>query len=149
MNIIRAGKIKAGLVYDQSKLNTERIHVAWLSPNFWNHGFRYGNVAFEYDWKSLLEGKRAYWVEAIRSYRPPACRILLTGENFDSILAPYNPSDKNGPWWHDSSEDQHFWDGDFCLELMIDHDLTVDQAQEVKFVAHHGGNPSLLQPAAK
>ena len=33
--IIEDGKIKAGLIYDESRLNKSRISVAWVSANTW------------------------------------------------------------------------------------------------------------------
>jgi len=32
------GRIKTGLVYDQSWLNKSRISVAWVSANIWAQG---------------------------------------------------------------------------------------------------------------
>lgn len=77
LTILREGTIRAGLVSDESRLNTARLQVTWLSPNHWGNGFRYGNARFTFDWRRLVAGKRAYWVEAI-AYRSPACRILIT-----------------------------------------------------------------------
>ena len=44
LEIVRSKVIRAGLVCDKSKLNTERIEVVWLSPNQWSYGSRYGNI---------------------------------------------------------------------------------------------------------
>jgi len=46
LDILRAGRIAPQLIYDDSRLNTQRILVTWLSPNDWSNagGFRYGNV---------------------------------------------------------------------------------------------------------
>ncbi len=64
LTIMREGVLRVGLVFDESWLNTSRIRVTWLSPNYWTPGFRYGNVRFVYDWPALTVGMRAYWVEA-------------------------------------------------------------------------------------
>jgi hypothetical protein len=45
--IIEDGRIKSGLIYDQSVLNRSRISVVWLSANTWANGSMYGTVAFE------------------------------------------------------------------------------------------------------
>jgi hypothetical protein len=76
--LIEDGEIKAGLVYDESRLNKSRISVTWLSANWWNQGSIYGTVEFQFDWKGLVAGQRIYWVEVIKKYNPPAYRFLLT-----------------------------------------------------------------------
>src|SRR5688572_6170364 len=57
IEIVRGGQLTPQLIYDESRLNTERILVVWLSPNDWTNagGFRYGNVAFQLDWPALIE----------------------------------------------------------------------------------------------
>ena len=82
LTIFADRQIKADLVYDSSRLNTERIRVVWMSPNSWYHGSRYGNVALAFDWNSLVEAKRFYWVE-VAEYNTPACRIIITDQNRD------------------------------------------------------------------
>src|SRR5215472_9733574 len=65
VRIFEDGEIRPSLVSDESKLRTTRTIVTWLSPNHWVNGFRYGNVAFQFEWKRLIAGKQLYWVEAI------------------------------------------------------------------------------------
>jgi len=79
LRIVEDRQLHADLVFDQSKLNTERIRVVWLSPNDWSNagGFRYGNVRFLFPWDLIVEGKRYFWVESI-AYGVAACRILIT-----------------------------------------------------------------------
>ncbi len=36
LSIISEGKLKSGLIFDESKLNDERIRVNWVSPNDWD-----------------------------------------------------------------------------------------------------------------
>jgi hypothetical protein len=36
--IIEDERVKAGLVYDESRLKTSRISVAWVSANRWSRG---------------------------------------------------------------------------------------------------------------
>jgi len=87
--ILVDGRLHAGLVFDESRLNKERILVNWLSPNYWHRGSRYGNVQFSFDFSQLIEGKRFYWVEVMRKYRPKACRILITDEEYTGRLEEY------------------------------------------------------------
>ena len=129
-----------GLVYDKSKLNQRRITVTWLSPNYWDAGSRYGNIQFVFDWKKLVggEGKRFYWVESI-DYNPPACRILVTKHDHSNEpdLLEYDPTIGNGPWWWDKATDTHWWNGDYCLEIMAEGRLPISKCEKVEFVDHH------------
>lgn len=134
--IFRDGKINSGLIFDKSKLNTERILVAWLSPNHWSDGFRYGNVRFNYDWKTLIANKRYYWVESL-AYGVKACRILVTEEDRSDILEEYDPTRHDGPWWFDEKNDTHYWNGNYCLEIMIENDVDIDDCLTIDFVDHH------------
>lgn len=135
--IMEDGHLRADLVFDKSTLNQVRIRVVWLSPNNWSGagGFRYGNVRFQYDWKSLIQGKRYYWVESI-AYGIPACRILVTDKDHSDILEPYDPCAGDGPWWLDNSGN-HYWNGNQCLEIMFEEDISLTEACEVDFVKHH------------
>lgn len=133
--IVEDARLRADLVFDKSKLNTERIRVVWLSPNDWYHGFRYGNVRFTFDWASLVAGKKAYWVESI-AYGVEACRILITDVNRGAQLAPFDPTLGDGPWWAEAAG-SHRWNGNFCLEIMLEGDLELDKVKSVDFVNHH------------
>jgi hypothetical protein len=95
-------KIRSSLIWDESKLNNTRTCVAWLSPNHWHNGSLYGNIEFDFDWKTMVEGKVFYWVEAIKKYSPPAFRILITDKDLSSSLEPYPVHDGTGPLFHDS-----------------------------------------------
>jgi hypothetical protein len=136
LDILRDGKIKSGLVYDESKLNKKRILVTWLSPNYWAGGFRYGNIEFKFRWEDLAKGKNYYWVE-YKAYRPPACRILITNQDYGADLATYDPTLGDSPWWYDESDDQHYWNGKVCLEVMVEQDVLIADAAEIGFVDHH------------
>lgn len=137
LRIVEDGKIRQGLVFDESVLNVRRILVCWLSPNSWSNGFRYGNIRFNYDFESLVEGKRYYWVEAITAYTPVACRILVTTEDRSTELQEYDPTVGDGPWWHDSSTGKHYINGNYCLEFMVEGDLSLRKSRSVDFVKHH------------
>ncbi|MCI0744497.1 MAG: hypothetical protein L0Y58_03730 [Verrucomicrobia subdivision 3 bacterium] len=140
LEILRTGCLTPRLVYDKSKLNQRRITVTWLSPNFWNAGSRYGNIQFVFDWKRLAGGddKRFYWVEAI-NYSPDACRILVTknDRSNESDLIEFDPTVGDGPWWWDTSTDAHWWNGDYCLEIMAEGKLPISKCERVEFVDHH------------
>jgi hypothetical protein len=61
LSILDARTIASRPVYDESRLNTTRIHVVWLSPNTWDgaEGSRYGGVSFGFEWRGLIDGTTA------------------------------------------------------------------------------------------
>jgi hypothetical protein len=136
--IIVEGKVRSGLVFDESKLNKKRILVTWLSPNIWRQGYRYGSIRFVFDWPTLYKGHRAYWVESI-AYGVEACRILVTRNDHSKsdLLIPYDPTEGDGPWWLDEESGTHYWNGKYCLEFMIEHDIETSELRELNFVWHH------------
>lgn len=138
LNIASERKIKAGLVYDDSKLNKKRILVCWLSPNDWEGagGSRYGHIRFSFDWKKICEEMNSYWVEVIH-YSPHAPRILLTDSDYSQQLDIYDPTTSNGPWLYDAENDEHYWNGEICLEIMIERDIRLSEVFEIDFVNHH------------
>lgn len=137
IRIIEDQKVEAGLVYDESILNTERILVNWLSPNTWTNGSIYGNVSFCFDFDELINGKKCYWIEAIKQYSPTALRILVTKKNYDDnpLFQRYDPCAKDGPWWFDKKENTHYRNGLYTLEIMYEGNLRLDESQ-IKFVDH-------------
>jgi hypothetical protein len=145
LNIASGQGIRPGLVFDKSLLNTSRILVGWLSPNYWTFGFRYGNIKFDYDFKALIQNKKFYWVEAITQYKPPACRILITDIDRSNQLTPYDPTIRDGPWWHDISSDTHYYNGMYCLEFMIEDQVPIDDLEGISFVKHHGNFCSIMR----
>lgn len=138
LNIVADGKIKASLVYDESKLNKKRILVCWLSPNDWRGagGYRYGNIRFTFDWNKICEDTYSYWVEVI-DYKIPACRILLSDQNHRRHLSPFDPTTDDGPWWYDEEKGEHYWNGNYCLEIMVERDIRISEVVKVSFVDHH------------
>lgn len=142
--IIVDGKIRSGLIFDESKLNRERILVAWLSPNTWFHGYRYGSVCFDFDWPRLAKDHRYYWVESI-AYGVPACRILLTKNDYSGhpILIPYDPTTGDGPWWLDEASNTHYFNGKYCLEFMVERDIEISELWDLDFVKHHSHQCSI------
>jgi hypothetical protein len=138
LTIIGQGTIRPQLVYDESILNTRRTLVNWVSPNHWFPGYRYGNVAFDFDWYQLIKGKWYYWVEWM-DYSPNACRILVTDMDYDDDphLSPYDPTLGDGPWWWDEEEGIHYRNGTICLEFMLEFELFVADSTSINFVKHH------------
>jgi hypothetical protein len=96
--IIEDGRIKAGLIGDESPLKKTRTSVSWLSANSWSWGSIYGNVQFSFRWDDIIEGKQIYWVEAMH-YRPHAYRFLITERNLSSssLVKTYDPESARGP----------------------------------------------------
>ncbi|WP_298962319.1 hypothetical protein [uncultured Methylobacterium sp.] len=130
--------IKRGLIYDHSILNTTRSTVAWLSPNYWVHGFRYGTIKFNFEWLDIIQDMQFYWVEAMTQYSPHACRFLLSSSPLESsleYLKLYCPMSDNGPIRQINGA--WFWNCDITLEIMIDKDLPLDRCTGVDFVTHH------------
>jgi hypothetical protein len=135
--ILEGGRIKAGLVYDESRLNKSRLSVTWLSANWWNDGSIYGTVEFQFDWKSLVNGQKIYWAEAIKKYNPPAYRFLLSSREIKSdLVQQYDPVQDNGPLRKIGPN--WYWNGAFTSEFMIESDLPLAQVTGLDFVKHHG-----------
>lgn len=128
---------RAGLIYDKSILNTDRLLVNWLSPNTWAYGSRYGNIGFEMNFANLVEGKQYYWVESI-NYKPEACRILITEYDYDDDdrLTSYNPKNGDGPWFLDE-EGNHYWNGNYTLEFMFEDDILLSKFSSLQIFSHH------------
>jgi hypothetical protein len=134
--IVRERKIRAGLVYDESKLRKRRICVTWLSPNAWVDGSMYGHIRFELRWRPLIRGLRAFWVERIAHYHPTAYRFLLsTQDRTRSGLRRYRPARDGGPWIRRGK--RHAWNGSICLEVMVERDVPLRSVRRISFVAHH------------
>jgi hypothetical protein len=134
--IIEDGKLKAGLVYDESRLNTTRTSVTWLSPNTWAPGSIYGTVQFTFNWSDVLGDRSVYWVEAITRYRPSAYRFLLTDRQLtaaDQIQA-YDAKKEEGPLRYRNGA--WYWNESYSCEFMLDAQLSLKYCQRVEFVKH-------------
>ena len=139
LNIVRAGLLQPRLVGDKSKLNQRRILVSWLSPNDWFQGYRYGNVAFRFNWHKLVADRNVYWVEKMDEYRPVACRFLITEKNYDGDkdFQRYDQTKDLGPWQYRKSDRRHYRNKSICLEFMIEAEVMIDDCLETNFVKHH------------
>jgi hypothetical protein len=133
--IVEDGSIKAGLIYDESKLNQTRQSVVWLSANTWAYGSIYGTVEFQFDWLGILGDRQIYWVEAMYKYNPPAFRFLLSkSPSSAALVTPYDPSREDGPLKLHGGK--WFWNGRYTSEFMVDEDLDLDRCTSVDFVRH-------------
>ena len=142
--IIEDGKIKAGLIYDKSRLNTSRLSVTWVSANTWAWGSIYGVVEFKFDWAKLIEGQYVYWVEAMDDYHPPAYRLLLSKQPISSPLVKlYDAATATGPLKFLNGK--WYWNVNNTSEFMIADDLPLDSASGFDFVQH---NEKYCQPFA-
>ncbi|MFC3695563.1 hypothetical protein ACFOWB_25355 [Chenggangzhangella methanolivorans] len=135
--IIEDGRVKRGLVYDESELNKTRTTVSWVSPNHWRDGYRYGSVRFGFNWSLFADQSHFYWVECIE-YSPPACRFLITERDLSSelpALTRYDPMSHLGPLLFDGVD----WRRNraIALELMIDDDIALSHCTGIDLVTHH------------
>lgn len=137
--IIRDCEIKSQLVYDESILNQSRTTVVWVSPKEWPAGYRYGSVAFDFNWRVLSSEKHFYWVESIPAYHPAACRILVSEqqglERLVTCLQPYDPGKSDGPLR--VVDRDWFFNDEYTLELMFDENLPLQRMDGLRFVTHH------------
>jgi hypothetical protein len=144
LEVLRVGSIKPQLIYDESRLNTKRVLVVWLSPNDWSGagGFQYGNISFDLSWKKLIRDKHFYWIGAME-YSPTACRILITEKDRDEKLMRHVPSRGDGPWWDDEENEKHYWNGNLCLEFMLEEEIPLSSISKLNFVKHHNSRCSI------
>ena len=135
--ILEDGRIKAGLVYDESRLQRSRMCVTWLSANTWGCGSIYGNVQFTFDWHSMVKRRHVYWVEAMTTYHPPAYRLLLTDRDLTGsrYVKAYNPKTDNGPLKR--KRGMWYWNGKYTSEFMVEQDLSLDMCTKMEFINHH------------
>lgn len=136
--IIEDGKLKAGLVEDESILRRRRLAVTWVSANRWGNGSIYGNVEFSFPWRTIVSDRRFYWVEVMNKYNPSAYRILLTNSDRDLSkwgLQAYNPSSDKGPLRE--RDGIWYWNGNYTSELMIDGDIDLEDCSDLQFIDHN------------
>ena len=135
--ILEDGRLRAGLVSDESKLNRSRTCVTWLSANTWAYGSIYGNVEFAFDWTEIIENRQVYWVEAMPNYKPHAYRFLLTDRDMsgskDVVL--YDPEKCRGPLR--KREDKWYWNGDYTSEFMLEDDVFLRDCTNISTISHH------------
>jgi hypothetical protein len=127
--------LRSGLVRDESILKKSRICVTWLSANDWYQGSIYGTVRFSFDWESLVEDKRIYWVEVI-PYPNPAYRFLLTDRDLGTNrhVKPYDPVTDKGPLR--KKDGSWYWNNQYTSEFMIESDISILDAVKIDFVEH-------------
>jgi hypothetical protein len=137
--ILEDGQLRAGLVYDESRLNRSRMCVTWVSANTWGPGSIYGNVQFAFRWSDIIDGRHCYWVEEMPDYSPPAYRLLLTDRNLTGsrYVTPYAPSDDEGPLRERGGV--WYWNGEYTSEFMIEGDLLLRDCIGFDFITHRPG----------
>jgi hypothetical protein len=135
--IIEDGRIRAGLIYDESRLNQSRLSVVWVSANSWFLGSIYGTVELQFDWSAIAAERLIYWIESIDHYKPPAYRFLLTRRFAPdpSLAQPYDPTVHDGPL--KLANGNWYWNSTYTSEFMIDEDLLLENCIGLNFVEHH------------
>jgi hypothetical protein len=135
--ILEDGHLRAGLIYDESKLQKSRICVTWLSANTWALGSIYGNVQFAFPWNDRICKRRCYWVEAMTGYRPHAYRILLTDRDLSGSkhVREYDPESNRGPLL--LRDGNWYWNNQFTSEFLIEDDVDLEDCTGFDFVSHH------------
>jgi hypothetical protein len=131
------GIAKSSLVWDESRLKDTRACVSWLSSNLWASGSIYGNIRFDFDWTQLVEGRRFYWVEAMKTYNPSAYRILIAKKKPSIELEEYPVEKGDGPLWYDKTNNVWYRNGRFTGEFMVDSDLSLLDCKAIGFEHHH------------
>jgi hypothetical protein len=136
-HIFQEGRLKAGLIYDESVLRKSRIAVTWLSANTWGPGSIYGNVQFAFSWAEQIEGRSFYWVEAMTNYSPKAYRILATKRDlsWSKYVKPYDPSADKGPLRRSGND--WYWNDQFTSEFMIEGDIDLADCTDFDFITHN------------
>ena len=135
--ILEDGYLRAGLIYDESRLQKSRICVTWLSANTWALGSIYGNVQFAFPWNEQIRKRRCYWVEAMTGYSPHAYRILLTDRDLSGSkhVREYDPESSKGPLRH--RDGKWYWNNQFTSELIIESDIDLEYCTGFDFISHH------------
>lgn len=134
LRIIRDRKLKPGIVTESEVLKEEKIQATWLSPNNWYFGSRYGQVGFNFYLEKLLKRRHIYWVEAI-AYTTPACRLLVTMNDYDHLLKPYDPEIENGPLIYE--EGKYYWNEQISLQFLFDETLPTKRCSRIFLTKHH------------
>jgi hypothetical protein len=133
--IVEDKRIKAGLIYDESRLKETRINVTWVSANTWGPGSIYGTVEFQFAWADLVADQKIYWVEAM-DYSPNAYRLLLSKQDIPAgLITPYDPAKDEGPLRF--QDGKYYWRGEYTSEFMIEDDLLLERCTGINFVLHH------------
>lgn len=145
--ILEDGCLRAGLIYDESRLRKFRTCVTWLSANTWTLGSIYGNVQFSFPWDNQIRKRHCYWVEAMPGYNPHAYRILLTDRDLSGskYVREYDPTSSKGPLRECKGE--WFWNNNFTSEFMVESDIDLDECTGFDFVSHHHGICRLNGPS--
>ncbi|MBU7442793.1 hypothetical protein [Paraburkholderia fungorum] len=134
IGIIDAGKIRAQPISGDSELKDGTTKVVWFSPNAWL-GSIYGNIAFRFDFASLLADHDCYFVEE-PDFGTRTFRYLITDKKYKNLQA-YNPAEDDGPWWMDREKGEYFYGESCTIQFIVDMDVPVHERVKIDFVAHN------------
>jgi hypothetical protein len=136
--IIEDGRIKAGLIGDDSRLRRSRTSVCWLSANYWSPGSIYGTVEFTFCWEDIIRDRHVYWVE-VMDYPNPAYRFLITDRDLSDsgLVQPYDPQTARGPLR--LRDGIWCWNGEYTSEFLLDADLPLRCCIEIETIMHRRG----------
>lgn len=140
LGILIDSKIKSSQVPITCCLHKESFQVNWIASNSWGNGSQYGNIAFVFELRKILMGKKIYWVESVPAYKIPACRFLITAQDYSGhkILREYSPLSDKGPFIKIGGS--FYVNKNISLQLMIEGDINLKLCKRIRFVKHH---PSL------
>jgi hypothetical protein len=132
----RIGRLNGLALYDDAKLSSIIGKASvWLTPDVWPNGYRIGNVALEYPWTTIVQGKRCYWLGTSPA-KLGLCRIWVTGRE-EPGMREFDPTIGDGPWWHDRATQQNYWNSRISLEFIVDAPLDLAGVTRVSCVDHH------------
>jgi hypothetical protein len=138
IRIFEDGRIRAGLVYDESKLNTARVTVCWVSPKEWVNDYIYGHISFEFDWDEIVGDNKIRWVEVRTTGKRVICRFLISANDYPtSGLSEYPFKTVCGPLYRDDSSAKWYHNNLITSEYMVDTDLPLAMDKHIYFVGHH------------
>ncbi len=143
--IIEDGRIKAGLIGDESRLRRTRTSVCLLSANYWQPGSIYGAIQFTFRWEDIIRDRDVYWVE-VMNYPNPAYRFLITDRDLSDsrFLRSYDPEIANGPLRLRNG--RWYWNETYTSEFMVDADLPLRRCIQIKSISHRADRCRLYSP---
>lgn len=137
LQIFRTGEVRPSLVKEgDSRLDDVRVEVVFTSPHDFSkpQGCMFGTVCFEFDWREMVNGRNYYWIGA-KQFKPHRPRILITDEERPEYM-PYEP-EKKGPWWLRKKMGEHFWNGYYPPEFLLETSIPVSRIKRMRFVKGH------------
>ncbi|MEN3974602.1 hypothetical protein [Emcibacter sp. SYSU 3D8] len=113
-----------------------RTEVIYFSPNYWAEGSRYGSFQFEIPWLTLIQGRKLYWIEVIRTYQTPIFRFLISRHDVAQLpVSPYDPQVHKGPIRQVGAD--WYWAAGWAAEIIVDDAIPLYELSRLTFVNHH------------